>query len=143
MTKYQSKYCDKQVTAAQYLAESMCEREARDKKIILPQKFWEDKKWAKAFRRHITQVNKLLKEFPDQAIISAFHSKKAEDVFSFANKKFFWIVREHAKRMEKWSDKVTEVPEQTDKHSRFIGKKTQLETLKEVEQKLKNGQYTD
>lgn len=83
---YDSKYTDKKVTAAQFLAELMIVRLAAKEKIKLEQKFWNDPKWSKQFKWQMTLANNLLKLYPEGAIIQAVSGKDLEWVFSLNTK---------------------------------------------------------
>lgn len=63
------------VTAAQYLAEIACERQAARSGEKLPPRFWREKRWAVKFRAQVTHANGLLGKFPCGAILQALRHK--------------------------------------------------------------------
>ena len=70
--KYISKYSNgKEVTAAQYITEIICEKKAKIDKVDLHFRFWTTKKWDKFYRNQIGTANKLLEQYSDKAIIKA------------------------------------------------------------------------
>jgi len=85
-SKYQSKYCDGFITAAQYITERICERIAFKDKKTLPRYFWKDKEWFKKFRLQIKFANQLLAEYPADCIIKALRSPKASKIYSLGAK---------------------------------------------------------
>ncbi len=76
-SKFQSKYTDKWVTAAQWVAEQMCERQARSEKRALSARFWEAAEWAATFRKNVTAASALIREFGEAAVFAAV---KRQDV---------------------------------------------------------------
>lgn len=85
-SKYQSKYCDGFITAAQYITERICERIAFKDKKGLSRYFWKDKEWAKTFRLQIKFANQLLSQYPADCIIKALRSPKASKTYSLGAK---------------------------------------------------------
>lgn len=70
---YPSRYGQKRmVTVAQYLAELMCERRAKQEKRNLPPQFWKNEVWKKIFVQQVISANKLLSRLdPDRTGIGA------------------------------------------------------------------------
>lgn len=80
---YVSKYSnDKQVSAAQYITEIICEHKAKRDKKDLHFRFWLNKNWEKFFRDQIATAHKLLKKYSAQAIIKALCSEEAVKIYS-------------------------------------------------------------
>ena len=69
--KYKSRYTDKDITIAQYLAEKMCERQAKKKKSELPWQFWNTTEWKRSFFLQLRAANGLLKTYKEEAITKA------------------------------------------------------------------------
>ena len=87
-SKYTSKYgATRKISASQYLAEFICERQAKREKTTLPLKFWNHPDWSKQFLAQITHANALLKEHSCLDIINALKSKRGESIYSLGNKK--------------------------------------------------------
>lgn len=83
MKKYPSKYSNgKEVSAAQYITEMICEKKARLSKKDLHYRFWLSKEWSAFFRNQIGTANKLLQSYDDIAIIRALGRPQADKIFS-------------------------------------------------------------
>lgn len=81
--KYLSKYSNnKEVTAAQYITEIICERKALIDKDDLHYKFWMQKKWQIFYKNQIGSAHKLLKKYTAKAIIKALQSDKGKKIYS-------------------------------------------------------------
>ena len=59
------------VTAAQYILELICERQAVKEKVDLPVRFWNLPRWKATFVRQLRKVHKLLKSYNERAIINS------------------------------------------------------------------------
>jgi len=81
--KYPSKYSNgKNVSAAQYITEIICEKKAKLNKQDLHYRFWVNKQWEKFYKDQIASANKLLKKYSDTAIVRALNSLKAQKIYS-------------------------------------------------------------
>jgi hypothetical protein len=81
--KFISKYSNnKEVSAAQFITELICERKAIKDKEDLHFRFWTSKKWAKFFRDQIATANKLVKAHNPIAIIKALNEPKGKTIYS-------------------------------------------------------------
>ena len=63
------------VTAAQYIIELVCERQAAKNKVDLPLQFWNLPEWSKEFASQTRATNRLLKKYDAKAIINAIKMK--------------------------------------------------------------------
>lgn len=86
-TRHQSRHASpdgssRWVSAAQYLAEVMVERQARKQGKELPIKFWDVKPWKGLFRHQLTLANALLKDFSPAAVSRALRSREGRAAFS-------------------------------------------------------------
>ena len=70
------------VTAAQYIIELTCENQANYRKTELPVKFWNLPEWNNTFKRYLRQVQVLLKQYDEKAIIRAIRKYKICTLFS-------------------------------------------------------------
>lgn len=83
MKKYLSKYSNgKEVTAAQFITEIICERIAKKNKQDLHYKFWISKEWQKQYKGQIGSANNLLKKYDPKDIIDALLSKEGSRIYS-------------------------------------------------------------
>lgn len=81
--KYPSKYSNgKEVTAAQYLVEIVCERIAKRKKKDLHFRFWLSKEWEKEYKGQISSANKLLKKYGFSDIVDALKTTQGNKIYS-------------------------------------------------------------
>ena len=101
MSKYPSRYSnDKKVTAAQYLAELMCERQAEKNKKELPKQFWNLPHWSKKFKSQLFAAYGLLKLYDEVAIIKAVKSKEAKRIYSLRAPILDDIIKEQQRILE-------------------------------------------
>lgn len=81
--KYPSKYSNgKSVSAAQYITELICERKAAKDKQDLHYRFWVSPKWQAFYKNQIASAHKLLKTFPDKAIVRALSTDEGKKIYS-------------------------------------------------------------
>lgn len=96
--KYISKYSNgKNITAAQYITEIICENKARKEKKDLHFKFWTNKEWSAYYRNQIATANQLVLKYDEQAIIRALKSKEAEKIYSLRAPHLIPIIEKEAK----------------------------------------------
>jgi hypothetical protein len=80
---YISKYSNnKEVSAAQYITEIICEHQAIRNKKDLHFRFWVSDEWAVYFRNQISSAHKLLKKYSSKAIVLALKDKDAAKIYS-------------------------------------------------------------
>jgi hypothetical protein len=81
--KYPSKYSNgKDVSAAQYIAEMICERLAKRNKKDLHYRFWLSEEWEKEYKGQIAAANKLLKTYSFTEIVHALNSSYGLKIYS-------------------------------------------------------------
>lgn len=81
--KYPSKYSNgKEVTAAQYIVEMICERIAKRNKKDLHYRFWVSKEWEKEYKGQIASAHKLLKKYDFSDIVNALKSTDGAKIYS-------------------------------------------------------------
>lgn len=83
--RFSSRYTDKKITPAQFIAEKLCENKALGEGKELPPRFWAKKEWAKYFAYQVTLANSYLKKYPVECIVKAIRVSK---VYSLRNYKF-------------------------------------------------------
>jgi hypothetical protein len=79
---YTSKYTDRKLTAAQKIAEVICEKQATKRAEQLIYRFWNSPKWEKEFKTQLFFANSLLKLYSLQAILAGLKDKRAYGVYS-------------------------------------------------------------
>jgi hypothetical protein len=83
MNKYISKYSNnKEVSAAQYITEIICEHYAKKHKLDLHFRFWTHKDWASYYRNQIGTANKLIQKYDCRAIIRALNNPQSAKIYS-------------------------------------------------------------
>lgn len=98
---YISKYSNgKEVTAAQYITELICENKAKKDRKDLHYRFWTNKEWASYYRNQIATANKLVEKYNEQAIVRALKTKKAEKIYSLRAPHLIAIIEEEAAKLE-------------------------------------------
>lgn len=81
--KYPSKYSNgKEVSAAQFITEIICERKAQKDKEDLHYRFWVHQKWAAFYRNQIGSAHKLLKQYDPKAIVRALNTDQGKKIYS-------------------------------------------------------------
>jgi hypothetical protein len=138
-TTFTSRYTDKPITAAQYLAERICERIAQREKTDLPFKFWNQTKWKRTFLYQVQIANGLLKIYRPEAIIIAL--RKTPKIYSLNAQFLDPLIRVEQDTIEKQERKVAEEPQEkvlppvdiTQKpRPAFTEKKSALNKLREL-----------
>lgn len=101
MNKYISKYSNgKEVSAAQYITELICENKARLEKKDLHYRFWTNKIWSKYYRDQIATANKLLQKYDAKSIVNALKDSQASKIFSLRAPHLIAIIDKHQKLLE-------------------------------------------
>lgn len=122
------------ITAAQYIAEIMCERLARKDKEDLPVKFWNTPKWQRTFKQQILAAHSILKLHKADAIIAAL--KKTPTVLSLRAEWLQPIIQECQQKLKiviTTIDKL-EVASTTEKpRETFVTKKSTLSKLRDLD----------
>lgn len=100
--KYPSRYSpNKQVTAAQYIAELICEKKAKiNGGGDLPIQFWKLPKWASFYRQQIVTANGLLRIYSASAIVAALKSNAAYNIFSLRAPHLDIIIKAEQSRLD-------------------------------------------
>lgn len=105
-----SKYSnDKEVSAAQFITELICENKAKIDKKDLHYKFWMNKEWASFFKNQIASAHKLLKQYDAIDIIRALKTPKGQRIFSLRAKHFIPMILEQQLKSEAMQDKSKDI----------------------------------
>lgn len=95
--KFISRYSnDKEVSAAQYIAELICEKKAKLNKQDLHYRFWLNKEWSAFYRSQIATANKLVKKYNPVAIVKALQDTKTNNTYSLRAPMLVPIIEKHA-----------------------------------------------
>lgn len=135
--KFISKYSnDKEVTAAQFITEMICEKKAEMDKEDLHFRFWLAKKWVMFFRNQIATANQLVKEYDPVAIVRALKNKKANKIYSLRAPFLKPIIEEELENIEKENKELKIVLNRNKEatHREYNNKQNSiLSKLKEIE----------
>lgn len=132
--KYPSKYSNgKDITAAQYLAEFICERLAKIKKKDLHYRFWLSKEWEKEYKGQIGAANKLLKKYEIKHIIHALKSSRGSKIYSLRAPHLPGIIDSTPMPVDKESKKIDRLSINTSKGKSVLHKKNIIDIIKDIE----------
>jgi hypothetical protein len=138
LSKYKSPSTGDFCTPAQYVAEIICQRQAKHEKAgTLPYKFWNKGKWKSIYIRQIGLANKLIKEFGEDAMMKFVNSKEGIRTISLGArnvKSSLQKIRIELDNVPKHDTiEIIEVKESTYAPRQSFGNKTLLQRLKEIE----------
>lgn len=106
--KFVSRYSNnKQVSAAQYITEIICEKKAKLDGQDLHFRFWTSKKWATYYRNQIGSANKLLLKYSETAIVKALNTKEASKIYSLRAPHLIPIIEQQSKILESQNSSLT------------------------------------
>ena len=134
--KYISKYSNgKEVSAAQYITELICENKAKQDKKDLHYKFWTNKEWANYYRNQIATANILTTKYREQAIIRALKNPKAQRIYSLRAPHLIPIIEQEQKMLESENTQITQEYDRSDKktYRETSSKKSIISKLKDIE----------
>lgn len=93
--RFISKYSnDKEVSAAQFITELICENKARMDKKDLHFRFWNNKEWAYFFRNQIASANKLIQKYDPLDIIRALKTINGKKIYSLRAQHLIPMIQE-------------------------------------------------
>jgi hypothetical protein len=99
--QYPSRYSNgKDVSAAQYITEIICEHKAKLNGKDLHYRFWLTKEWSTYYRNQIGSANKLLKKYHPKAIIKALNDVKSVKIYSLRAPHLLAIIDQYQKIVE-------------------------------------------
>jgi len=106
--KYISKYSnDKEVSAAQYITELICENKAKKDKLDLHYRFWLNKEWASYYKNQISSAYKLVKKYNDIAIVRALKDPKAAKIYSLRAPHLVPMIETEQKKLDAENTNLT------------------------------------
>lgn len=112
---YISKYSNgKEVSAAQYITEIICEKQAKRKKKDLHYRFWLNKEWEKFYKGQIGTAHKLLKNYDAKAIIRALNNPKTRNTYSLRAPYLLPVIKSEQKKLATENNKLSKPIERTD-----------------------------
>ena len=96
-SKYKHESTGEHCTAAAYVAEIMCKRNAENRNEgSLPYKFWNTKKWKWTYQRQVIAANKMIEQFGERALVRAVNSPEFNGIFSLNHPKCYGIIKRYS-----------------------------------------------
>lgn len=106
--KYISRYSNgKEVSAAQYITELICEKKAKQNREDLHFRFWLSKKWSAFYRNQISSANKLVQKYNPNAIVKALNDDKAAKIYSLRAPFLLPIIEHYEKLLASQNIEIT------------------------------------
>ena len=136
VSKFRSPSTGDFCTEAQYVAEILCQRQAKKEKVgNLAYKFWNQGKWKKIYIRQISLSTKLIKEFGEGVLIRFINSREGSDIFSLGMKNIKNKIENFKKSLDKQSSQEIIEVTRTDIYQKrkTFGQKTLIQKLKEID----------
>ena len=134
---YPSKYSNgKQVSAAQFITEIICERKAQMNREDLHYRFWIHKTWAAFYRNQIGSAHKLLKQFPAKAIIRALNTDSGRRIYSLRAPHLLDMIRKEEEILQSENTNFTlDINRKEDiSYNKHQSKKNIISKLKDLDQ---------
>lgn len=134
--EYPSKYSNgKMISAAQYIAEFICERKAKKQKTDLHYRFWLSKEWEKEYKGQIAAAHKLLKIYDCKSIIDGLNSIQGLKIYSLRAPHLSGIIEQAIKKKKNQPVPKNKNIERNlfDKGKNEIKKVNILDKLKEID----------
>jgi Fe2+ or Zn2+ uptake regulation protein len=116
--QYLSKYSNgKEISAAQYITEIICEKKAKITNKDVHYRFWLTDEWEKYYKNQIPTAHKLLKKYSDTAIIRALQHDKAKKIYSLRAPHLIPIIEQEERAMESENKNISIALNRTEKTS--------------------------
>lgn len=134
--KYISKYSNnKEVSAAQYITEIICEKKAKVFKLDLHYRFWTNKEWSAFYRNQIGTANKLLQQYSSKAIINALKNPQASKIYSLRAPTLQSIIKDEEQILQQQSMQLKQqyIRKQDTKFAQNKNKKNIISKIKDLE----------
>lgn len=135
--KYISKYSNnKEVSAAQYITEIICEKKAQRDGTDLYYRFWTNKKWSAFYRNQIASANKLVNKYNDIAIVRALKDNRTSKIYSLRAPHLLPIIEEEQIKLDAENKTITlnlERHEDIKFQTKINNKKNLISKLKDID----------
>ncbi len=142
-SKYKHESTGDYCTCSAYVAEIMCKRNAENKNQgSLPYKFWSKKPWDWTFKKQMWAAQKILKDFSEEALVKAIHSKEFKGIFSLNHPKCIGVIAKYEIQLDEQKNKPKqdiEVNKKPRVRTKSYGGNNILNKLRNIE----NGQEED
>jgi len=134
--KYPSRYSNgKEVSAAQYITELICEHRAQLNRMDLHYRFWVTKEWSVYYRNQIGSANKLLQKYHPKAIIKALNDTRSAKIYSLRAPHLISIIEQYQQAVEQENtDLLTEYDRKDNiEHRKLKNKPNIISKLRDLE----------
>lgn len=136
-SRYKSPSTGEYCTAAQYIAELMCQRMAEKENAgSLAYKFWNTDKWKAAYKHQLVLANRLVKKHDERAIIKALKSGRGRNIFSLRFPKLEQMIKQaekEIKRSDEKDDIIKHKENTTHLKRKQFGKESELSKLRKLD----------
>ncbi len=139
---YHSRFAGGYLAGGQWLAEGMCDRQARKNKTQLPERFWKSPRWEREFLMQVRHANSLLKTYSVAAIVRALRTPEGKKVYSLSAPWLDPIIRDEQAKLDREAaaaappeappEPATEVVDGKPRPT-FVRKKSTLSKLREID----------
>lgn len=136
MKKYPSKYSNgKEVSAAQFITEIICENKAKIEGKDLHYRFWTTDYWSKFYRNQIATANKLIKAYSPLSIISALKLPQCSKTYSLRSPYLLTLIKQESQKIENQNNEFSlEISRKKDKtYKKTETKDNIISKLKELD----------
>lgn len=116
MGKLKSRYTTTPINEGQYLAEIMCERQAKRNKEDLPYQFWSLDKYKRDFLMQLRFANLLIKTYSFEAICAALKTQQGLRIYSLGAKWFDPIIKAEQEKIARRVEKPIEKFDNQESH---------------------------
>ena len=136
-SRYKSPSSGDYITCAQYVAEVMCNRMAEKENVVSQaHKFWNLPKWKKHYQYQVVLANRLVKKYPEAAIVKAINSPECKRMYSLRFPPLESIIQKYQKIIEQQEENSTTIKVEENvmsRRHRSYGKKSKLNKLRELD----------
>lgn len=132
--KFISRYSNnKEVSAAQYIVELICEKKAKLDKKDLHYRFWLTKEWATYYRNQIATAYKLVKKYNPIAIVKALQDNKTANTYSLRAPFLIPIIEQHQKILDSQNKEFSKSIDRSDNKTYKKNKQQSKHILSKLE----------
>ena len=135
MKNYKHKTTGQPCNAAQYIAETVCLREAEKQNVGRPAyALWNTDKWKKKYQSQVTKAYQLLKKYSDKAIIDALNSPRGKNIYSLRVKNLECLIKNSQKQLDKINPDTLDYTDNTQsKPSKPYGQESTINKLRKLD----------
>ena len=138
-SRYKSPSTGDYCTCAQYLAEIVCTRMAeKENSGTQAHKFWNLPKWRKVYQYQVVLANRLLKKYPEAAVVKSVNSPECKRMYSLRFPPLENIIEKYQKIIEQNSENSTTIEVAEDaktRSNRSYKRKSNINRLRKLDGK--------